>query len=72
MRFVVYIALVGLALLASISGQLALALGLGGIKACLVGSEYMELRWAHPAHRFGFAAGIGALVLALSLVALPS
>ena len=69
MRFVAYIALVAAALIAVAWGVLLPALVLGGLKACVVGSEFMELRTAHLAHRVVFALGVAALVLALSLVA---
>ncbi|MDQ3033184.1 MAG: hypothetical protein M3Y87_12265 [Myxococcota bacterium] len=65
MRALVYLALLGLALSAALSGQLALALALGGAKALLVGAEFMELRRADRRHALGFALMIVALVLVL-------
>ena len=61
--------LVAAALAAVASGALLPALVLGGIKAAVVGFEFMELRSAHAAHRIVFALGVAGLVLVLSLVA---
>jgi len=69
MRFIAYLALVAAAVAAVAFGTLLPALALAGIKACVVGFEFMELRTAHIAHRIVFALGVAALVLALALVA---
>ena len=71
MRLVIWLLLVGLAIGAGLSGEFALALALGGVKALLVGAQYMELRWAHRAHARAFAFGVIALVLVLRLIAGP-
>lgn len=68
MRFLTFLALVAAAVAAVAWGVIVPALVLGGIKAFLVGEQFMELRTAHPAHRAVFALGVAALVLALALV----
>lgn len=72
MRVITWIALVGAALAAFAWGRWLPALALGGLKACLVGLQFMELRQAHPAHRFAFVGGVVALVGLLALVAAPA
>lgn len=69
MRLAVYLVLVGLAVASVASGWVVVALALAGVKAVLVGLEYMELRHAHPAHAVGFVAGLVLLVGVLLLVA---
>lgn len=64
-RIAVYVVLVVLAIGAVVSGELAVALALGGAKALLVGAEYMELRQAHRAHALGVALGLAVLVIGL-------
>jgi len=70
-RFVTWLLLVGLAIGAVVSGNIAVALAIAGTKTLLVGAQYMELRWAHRAHAAGFAFGVIALVLVLRLIAGP-
>ena len=65
MRLFVYLALLFLAALAVGTANLAIALGLAGVKATLVGLEYMELRHAARAHALGYVGFIAALVLVL-------
>jgi len=69
MRFAVYLVLVVVAAIAAFSGNLLLALALGGAKALLVGVEYMELRTAARAHALVFALTIVAFVAGLGLIA---
>lgn len=71
MRFIAYLALVAAAVAAVAWGVLLPALVLAGIKACVVGLEFMELRTAHIAHRVVFVLGVAALAAALALVAAP-
>lgn len=70
MRAAVFVTLIALAVAAATTGSLALALGLGGLKAALVGAEFMELRHAARPHAVAYVAVIAVLVLAL--VALTS
>ena len=65
MRIAVYVALVALALAAAATGELTIALAIGGVKAALVGAEFMELRHAARAHGLAYAAAIAVLVLGL-------
>ncbi len=65
MRLAVYGALLTLALVAVLHGQLAAALAIGGAKAALVGIEYMELRRAARAHAIGFVLGVLAVTAVL-------
>ncbi len=53
-RLAVYVVLVALALASVVSGKIALALAIAGLKTLLVGLEYMELRHAHRAHLAAF------------------
>lgn len=64
---VVFLSLVALAVVGAVSGRLALALPLAGLKAVLVGSELMELRLAHRLHLAVYAVWAVAAALALSL-----
>lgn len=68
MRFVVWMSLVTLAIAAVVSGQLAIALALAGVKALLVGFQYMELRWAHRAHAASFAGAVIGLMVLLEFI----
>ncbi len=68
MRFITWLALVAAAVAAVAWGLIVPALVLGGLKAVLVGEQFMELRSAHPAHRVVFACGVAALVLVLAIV----
>ncbi|MGM0575503.1 MAG: hypothetical protein ACQEXJ_07210 [Myxococcota bacterium] len=56
MRAAAYLVMVALLLAAVASGQLVLALAIGGAKALVVGLEFMELRHAARAHAVGFVA----------------
>ena len=69
-RPAVYVTLMALAIAAATTGSLSLALGLGGVKAVLVGADFMELRHAARPHAVAYVAVIAALVL--GLVALTS
>lgn len=64
MQLVVWLALVSLSVLSVLSGHLHLALVIGGIKALLVGLEFMELRHAARVHAAGYALFL-AVVLAV-------
>jgi len=66
-RFTVYAALVALALGSVASGRFAIALALAGLKALMVGLEYMELRHAHRAHLAAFAGWVLTVVVALGI-----
>ena len=68
MRFLVYLALLGLALGAVALGDLHAALALAGAKTLLVGAEYMELRGAARPHALGFGLAVAALVLVLATI----
>lgn len=72
MRAAVYLTLLALAVAAAFSERLPLALALGGVKALLVGAEYMELRHADRRHALGFGAGIVALTLGLLALGLSA
>lgn len=69
-RPAVYVTLIVLAIAAATTGSLPLALGLGGVKALLVGADFMELRHAARPHAFVYVAVIAVLVL--GLIALTS
>jgi len=68
MRAAVYLVLLALAVVTAFSEHFALALALGGVKALLVGAEYMELRHADLRHALGFGVGIIALTLVLMVL----
>lgn len=63
----VFAALAGLAIAGVLSGRLALALPLAGLKAVLIGAELMELRLAHRLHLVAYAAWALATALGLAL-----
>lgn len=69
MRALVFAVLLVLAVAAALSGHVHVALALGGVKALLVGVEFMELRHAARRHALGFAALVAGLVLVLVLIA---
>lgn len=54
MRLAAYLVMVVLASVALATGEIALALSIGGAKALIVGVEFMELRHAAWPHLFGF------------------
>lgn len=68
MRLLTWAALVGLAGVAVASGRPVVAVSLGGVKALLVGFEFMELRHAHRLHLAVFSAGIVALTALLAFL----
>lgn len=68
MRLIVWVSLVTLAVVAVWSGHLAIALALAGVKALLVGFQYMELRWAHRAHAASFALAVAGVVVLLEVI----
>lgn len=72
MRFVVYLTLVAAVIASFFWGLWLPALVIGGVKATLVGIEYMELRHAHPLHGTAFVLGVVAVVLTLSIVGMSS
>lgn len=65
MRLGAYFGLVNLAVIAAMSGDLRIALALGGAKAAIVGSEFMELRHANRAHAIGYMVAVALVVLGL-------
>ncbi len=65
MRLITWVLLVGLAVGAVVSGRPAVALTLAGVKAALVGAEFMELRHANRLHAAAFAIAVTAMVLLL-------
>lgn len=65
MRLAAYLVLVTLAASAALSGDLFVAIALGGAKALVVGAEYMELRRAARLHAIAFALAVAALVTGL-------
>ncbi|MFO0695478.1 MAG: hypothetical protein U0230_18090 [Polyangiales bacterium] len=67
MRLGAYFGLVNLAVIAAMSGHLGIALALGGAKAAIVGSEFMELRHANRAHAIGYMVLVTLVVLGLLL-----
>lgn len=70
MRFAAYVLMIGLVLAAVATGNIALALALGGAKAVIVGLEFMELRHAARAHAVAFV--IAMIALTGGLVALTT
>lgn len=68
-RVIAWLALVAAAVAAFAWGSVIPALVLGGVKALVVGEQFMELRTAHPAHRVVFALGVAGLVGVLAIVA---
>jgi hypothetical protein len=68
-RRLVWVLLIVLALASVIAGRLEVALALAGVKALLVGAQFMELRHAHRAHAAAFAAWVLTLVAVLELLA---
>ena len=69
MRLLTWFGLVALAGLAVFWGRLDVALLCGGLKAVLVGSEFMELRHAHRLHLAAFvlwAVGLTSVLLLVS------
>ena len=65
MRRIAFAVMVVLAIVSILEGQLALALLFGGLKALIVGLEYMELRRAARPHAIGFALAVIALSVGL-------
>ncbi len=63
-----WLVLVGLSMLSVWQGRVGLALGLAAVKVALLGLDFMELRWANPALRWGFLAFSGAGLAAVALV----
>jgi hypothetical protein len=68
MRIGAYIAMVLLVVGAVASGNMALALAVGGAKTAIVGVEFMELRQAARPHMVAFL--VGTMALTVVLVAL--
>lgn len=67
MRLATWLALVGLAVASVRAGRLDVALGLAGVKALVVGLEFMELRQAARLHAAAWALFVAALVGVLAL-----
>lgn len=65
MRKVAFAVMIVLAIISILEGQLALALLFAGLKALIVGLEYMELRRAARPHAVGFALAVVALTVGL-------
>lgn len=61
MRAAAYVIMLGLLLGSLATGQLGLALAAAGVKASIVGLEFMELRHAARAHATGFVLFVGAV-----------
>lgn len=70
MRRIAFAVMVVLAVVSILEGQLALALLFGGLKALIVGLEYMELRRAARPHAVGFTLGVVALTIGLVAITL--
>ena len=68
MRRIAFAVMVVLAIVSILEGQLALALLFGGLKALIVGLEYMELRRAARPHAVGFALAMIALTVGLIVI----
>ena len=68
MRRIAFAVMVVLAIVSILEGQLALALLFGGLKALIVGLEYMELRRAARPHAVGFALAMIALTVGLIII----
>jgi len=68
MRRIAFAVMVVLAIVSILEGQLALALLFGGLKALIVGLEYMELRHAARPHAVGFALAVIALTVGLIVI----
>jgi hypothetical protein len=64
-RKIAFAVMVVLAIVSILEGQLALALLFGGLKALIVGLEYMELRSAARPHAVGFVLAVAALTIGL-------
>lgn len=71
MRAVVFVVLVALAVIAALVGSWGLALSISAVKALLLASEFMELRHAHRLHAVAVGGFVGALTLALMVLASP-
>jgi hypothetical protein len=69
MRLAAYLVMMLVVVISVIEGDIALALGLAGLKALLVGVGYMELRHAARPHMLGFAMGMAALTGVLVIIA---
>jgi hypothetical protein len=67
MRLATWLALVGLSVASVASGRLPVALVLGGVKALLVGLEFMELRHAARVHAAAYGLFLALLVAVLEL-----
>lgn len=61
MRLAAYVLMLVLLAAAMVSGDLRLALAAAGLKAIVVGLEFMELRHAARGHMVGFVLGIAAV-----------
>lgn len=69
MQLGVWLALVSLSVLSVLHGRVQVALGLAGLKALLVGLEFMELRHAARVHAAGYVLFLALLVVGLVLLA---
>lgn len=68
MRALTWLLLVVFVAVSIVVGRPGLALGLAGVKALLVGREFMELKHAHPLHAVLFTVVVSFAVLVLSLL----
>lgn len=68
-RLITWILLLACSITAVWSGRLGIALGLGAVKALLVGFEFMELRYAHRLHATAFAIFVILMALGAGLLA---
>jgi hypothetical protein len=68
-RLVTWLVLLAFSSAAVWDGRLGVALGLGALKALLVGAEFMELRHAHRLHAAAFAAFVVAVAVGVGLLA---
>ncbi len=69
MRLATWLALVVLTAVSLFDGRLGLALVLAGVKALLLGFEFMELRFAARAHAAAYALFVTLLVVVLEVLA---
>lgn len=69
MQLAVWLALGSLSVLSVLQGRVQVALMLAGLKALLVGLEFMELRHAARVHAAGYVLFVAFVVVVLQLLA---